>query len=65
VIEKVKREPLECSSIEVIYDYFDENHSLLFQVVRYDPKCFRERRPDGNANWIWSLEKVICMSRLH
>src|SRR5215475_11219623 len=29
------------------YDYLDEADELLFQVVRYEPKDFRQRRPDG------------------
>jgi DNA primase len=29
------------------YDYKDEAGNLLFQVVRYEPKDFRQRRPDG------------------
>ncbi len=37
------------------YDYMDESNNLLFQVVRYDPKDFRQRRPDGNEGWIWGL----------
>jgi 5S rRNA maturation endonuclease (ribonuclease M5) len=24
--------------------------------VRYDPKDFRQRRPDGHSGWIWNLE---------
>jgi hypothetical protein len=37
------------------YDYTDENGTLLYQVVRYDPKDFRQRRPDGSGGWIWNL----------
>ena len=37
------------------YDYRDETGSLLFQVVRYNPKSFAQRRPDGNSGWLWSL----------
>ena len=40
------------------YNYEDENGQLLFQVVRLEPKDFRQRRPDGNGNWIWNLEGV-------
>ena len=29
------------------YDYTDENGALLFQAVRFEPKEFRQRRPDG------------------
>lgn len=41
--------------IVVGYDYTDESGALLYQVVRCDPKDFRQRRPDGNGGWIWSL----------
>ena len=37
------------------YGYIDESSKLLFQVVRLDPKGFRQRRPDGNASWTWNL----------
>src|SRR5215471_19110752 len=37
------------------YDYRDEKGELLFQVVRYQPKDFRQRRPDGSGGWIWKL----------
>ncbi|MGD0572331.1 MAG: phage/plasmid primase, P4 family [Sedimentisphaerales bacterium] len=38
------------------YNYTDENGNLVFQVCRYEPKTFRQRRPDGNGGWIWSLD---------
>jgi hypothetical protein len=37
------------------YPYTDENGGLLFQVVRLEPKDFRQRRPDGNGGWTWNL----------
>jgi putative DNA primase/helicase len=40
------------------YDYVDEHEQLAFQVVRYEPKDFRQRRPDGNGGWEWSMEGV-------
>ena len=40
------------------YDYTDANGTLLFQVVRYHPKTFRQRRPDGHGGWIWDLKGV-------
>jgi hypothetical protein len=40
-------------SIVDTYDYRDESGELLFQVVRFEPKDFRQRRPDGNGGWIW------------
>jgi hypothetical protein len=44
--------------IVATYDYADENRKLLFQIVRYDPKDFGRRRPDGNGGWIWNVDGV-------
>src|SRR5712692_7224948 len=41
--------------IVAVYDYTDEHGTLLYQVVRFDPKDFRQRRPDGNGGWSWNL----------
>jgi len=38
------------------YDYVDQEGQLLFQTVRYEPKDFRQRRPDGTGDWIWNLK---------
>ncbi len=38
-----------------IFDYVDESGGLLFQVVRLEPKDFRQRRPDGAGGWHWNL----------
>lgn len=40
------------------YDYLDEDGNLLYQVCRYEPKRFRQRRPDGRGDWLWSLGDV-------
>ena len=45
-------------TIVATYDYTDENGVLLFQVVRFEPKTFLQRRPDGKGGWIWKLEGV-------
>jgi hypothetical protein len=44
--------------ISATYDYVDEADELLFQVVRFDPKDFRQRRPDGAGDWDWSVKGV-------
>lgn len=44
--------------IVATYDYHDERGDLLFQVVRYEPKDFRQRRPDGHGGWLWKLKGV-------
>lgn len=40
------------------YRYVDENGTLLFEVVRYEPKGFKQRRPDGRGGWVWNLDGV-------
>jgi 5S rRNA maturation endonuclease (ribonuclease M5) len=47
-------------SIVCAYDYLDENGTLLHQTIRYEPKTFRQRRPDpdNNRKWIWNLKGV-------
>ena len=38
------------------YEYTDEFGALLYEVVRFEPKDFRQRRPDGLGGWIWNLD---------
>jgi putative DNA primase/helicase len=45
-------------TIDKTYDYRDENGNILFQSVRYKPKDFRQRRPDGKGGWINNLQGV-------
>jgi hypothetical protein len=40
------------------YDYVDEAGDPVFQVLRYHPKAFKQRRPDGKGGWIWSVHDV-------
>ncbi len=49
--------------IVAIYDYTDADGSLLYQVVRYDPKDFRHRQPDGNGGWTWRLDERRVLYR--
>jgi hypothetical protein len=42
-------------TLAAIYDYRDEKGSLLYQVLRYVPKTFKQRRPDGRGGWISNL----------
>jgi hypothetical protein len=35
------------------YNYTDAAGNLLYQVVRFEPKDFRPRYPDGAGGWIW------------
>jgi hypothetical protein len=46
--------------IVATYDYADEDGEVHFQVVRYEPKDFRQRRPDPTSKdgWSWSVKGV-------
>jgi hypothetical protein len=46
------------SKIVAEYDYRDEVGDLLFQVVRFEPKDFRQRRPLGGGKWAWDIKGV-------
>lgn len=39
-------------------NHVDENGHELFEVVRFEPKSFRQRRPDGCGGHIWNLDGV-------
>jgi hypothetical protein len=45
-------------TIVATYDYHNAGGALIHQKVRYEPKDFRQRRPDGNGDWIWNLRGV-------
>lgn len=43
--------------IVATYDYPDEHGEVLFQVCRFDPKDFRQRKPKGEG-WDYSVKGV-------
>jgi hypothetical protein len=60
--------PSEGARREIVaaYDYIDEKSDRLYQVVKYSPKDFVQRRPDGAGGWIYSLgETRRVLYRLH
>jgi len=48
------------AAIMASYDYRDEAEKLLFQVCRFHPKDFRQRRPDATQpdGWLWKTQGV-------
>lgn len=64
IIEKLDLLPDRSNATPIIpvitntYDYTDANDNLLYQVVRYHPKNFKQRRPDGSGGWIWDLKGI-------
>jgi AAA domain len=46
------------------HDYTDANGVLLYQVLKYEPKDYLQRRPDGNGGWIWDRQGRRVLFRL-
>ena len=48
------------AQISAVYDYHDHDGKLVFQVVRYSPKTFKQRRPDPAkpGEWLWNMDGV-------
>ena len=73
--DEARQPASQLGKIVATYDYVDVTGQLLFQVVRFQPKNFRQRRPKG-AGWEWGLgdtkpvlyrllELADCHPRLH
>lgn len=44
--------------IAATYDYVNADGELLYQAVRYEPKDFRQRKPNPDGTWNWSIKGV-------
>jgi len=51
-------EPRSSEKIVATYGYVDAEGRLLYEKVRYEPKDFRWRRPDGVDGFIYSIDGV-------
>ena len=52
-------EPVQSTrEIESIYDYVDPDGKLIYQSIRYRPKSFSQRRPDGKGGYIYNLQGI-------
>ena len=54
VLPKPKPKP----KIVETYPYQDEQGETLFEVVRLEPKDFRQRKPNGTGGWSWAVKGV-------
>jgi hypothetical protein len=50
--------PTSHGRIVATYDYVDARAVLCYQAVRYEPKGFAQRRPNGRGGWLWNLGDV-------
>ena len=53
-----EEQPQPKRTIEKEYNYKDEAGTLLFQAIRFSPKSFSQRRPDGQGGWIYNLQGI-------
>ena len=53
--EKPKKE------IVATYPYHDADGTLLAEIVRYTPKSFAIRRPDGHGGWTWNRDGLPAL----
>ena len=57
-LEPNKHGARQLGKLIATYDYTDPNGKLLFQKLRYEPKDFVQRSPDGNGRWNYSLAGI-------
>jgi putative DNA primase/helicase len=55
--DSTKQEQSTKRKIVATYDYSLDG-KLIFQAVRYEPKGFSQRRPDGTGGWIYNLQGI-------
>ena len=56
-VSSAVRKPTVRSRIVKTYAYTDEHYNLLFEVVRFTPKRFAQRRKDPETSaWVWGLK---------
>lgn len=55
--EREERREKGKARIRAVYRYTNETGALLYEVVRFEPKDFRQRRPDPNGKdgYAWNL----------
>ena len=58
----MENEPPAKARIVATYPYTDAAGALLYEVLRYEPKTFRQRQPDGKGGWVWKAgeRRVLC-----
>lgn len=57
--EREWEEPKQAAGkIVATYPYTDEHGEVLYEVCRFEPKSFRQRRPDGKGGYTWDMRGV-------
>ncbi|GAI95407.1 unnamed protein product, partial [marine sediment metagenome] len=53
--------PSPSKKIVATYSYHNAEGKLIYEVVRFEPKGFSQRRPDGKGGYIWNLTGIKPM----
>lgn len=53
-----RTEPTAERRIDRIHDYHDADGTLVMQAIRYHPKAFSQRQPDGYGGWVYNLRGI-------
>ena len=61
--DDIRTRPKRSSSRRLVaeYDYRELSGEVRYQVVRYAPKNFLQRRPDGHDGWTYSVKGVDAL----
>jgi hypothetical protein len=47
--------------MSAVYDYIDDQGEVRYQVRRFEPKTFRQCRPDGKGGWLFNMDGVEAL----
>jgi hypothetical protein len=47
--------------MSAVYDYIDDQGEVRYQVRRFEPKAFRQCRPDGKGGWLFNMDGVEAL----
>ena len=56
--DRTRSNVVKLGNIIATYDYTDEGGTFLFQVVRFEPKDFRQRHRNKAGDWVWDIKGI-------
>ena len=58
---KSNSNPKELGMELAVYPYRNLQGKVIYEVVKFENKKFRQRRSDGNGKWIWKMTGVTSL----
>jgi hypothetical protein len=59
--KKVQERIKPASYISKAFDYCDDEGVVRYQVLRYEPKTFRQRHQNDKGEWVWNMDGVEAL----